>query len=198
MARQSLASRGHGNDENGNFVQIVHMVARHCPMLKEWLENKRLKPYSIRYLSSGSQNEIVRLLAEYVEERIKEEVKDAKMHSVSDDTTPDSASEDKTVVALRLVPPSGILKERVIDMKQCIDKREATAKGILSSLKENSIDVNALAFHAPLKQRIIRGNNKQHFNKDLRKAVILRATLKNRAQKSGKAEDYEKYKKQRT
>ena len=31
--------------------------------------------------------------------------------------------------------------------------------------------------HAPLKQRIIRENNKQHFNNDLRKAVMLRATL---------------------
>ena len=40
------------------------------------------------------------------------------------------------------------------------------------------------------------GNNKQHLNKDLRVAVILRATLENRAEKSGKAEDYEKYKKQ--
>ena len=50
--------------------------------------------------------------------------------------------------------------------------------------------------HAPLKQWIIWENNKQHFNKDLRKAVIHRATLKKRMQKSGKAEDYEKYKKQ--
>ena len=90
---------------------------------------------------------MVCLLAEDVKERIKEEVKDAKMHSVSADTTPDSASEDKMVVALRFVPPSGIPKERVIDMKECIDKRgEATAKDILSSLRENSIDVNALAF----------------------------------------------------
>ena len=50
--------------------------------------------------------------------------------------------------------------------------------------------------HAPLKQRIIRGNNKQHFSTDLRNAVMLRETLKKRAQKSGKAEDFEKYKKQ--
>ena len=44
---------------------------------------------------------------------------------------------------------------------------------------------------------VIRGNNKQHFNKDLRKAVILGATLKKRAQKSGRTEDFEKYKNQR-
>ena len=50
--------------------------------------------------------------------------------------------------------------------------------------------------HAALKKRIIRGNNKQHFNMDLRKAVMLRASLKKRAQRSGSTEDFEKNKKQ--
>ena len=50
---------------------------------------------------------------------------------------------------------------------------------------------------APLKQRTIRGNNKQHCNKNLRKAMMTRSTLKNKSNKSGKTEDFEKYKIQR-
>ena len=55
----------------------------------------------------------------------------------------------------------------------------------------------ALEKHAPLEQRTKRGNNKQHCNKDLRKAMMTRSTLKKKANKSGKAEDFAKYKKQR-
>ena len=50
---------------------------------------------------------------------------------------------------------------------------------------------------APLEQRIIGGNSKQLSIKDLRKAVMLGVTFKIKAHKSGKAEDFEKYKKQR-
>ena len=53
----------------------------------------------------------------------------------------------------------------------------------------------ALEMHAPLKQRTIRGNNKQHCNKDLRKAMMTKSKLKKKANKSGKTEDFEKYKK---
>ena len=55
----------------------------------------------------------------------------------------------------------------------------------------------ALEEHAPLKQRMIRGNSKQHCNMDLRKAMMTRSTLNKNSNKSGKAEDFEKYKKQR-
>ena len=55
----------------------------------------------------------------------------------------------------------------------------------------------ALEKHAPLKQRTTRGNNKQHCNKDLRKAMMTKSKLKKKANKSGKTEDFEKYKKQR-
>ena len=54
-----------------------------------------------------------------------------------------------------------------------------------------------LVKHAPLKQRAIRGNNKQHCNKNLRKAMMTKSTLKTKSNKSGKTEDFEKYKKQR-
>ena len=51
--------------------------------------------------------------------------------------------------------------------------------------------------HAPLKTKLVRGNSQKHVTKDLRKAIMLRSKLKNKANKSGKPEDLAKYRKAR-
>ena len=51
--------------------------------------------------------------------------------------------------------------------------------------------------HAPKKKKLIRGNHKPHMNKTLRKAIILRSKLKNRAYKSIDTRDIKMYKQQR-
>ena len=51
--------------------------------------------------------------------------------------------------------------------------------------------------HAPLKQRIVRENNKPHVKSDMRKAIMTRTRLKTRVNKSGNDEDRKKYKQQR-
>ena len=54
--------------------------------------------------------------------------------------------------------------------------------------------VTVLENHSPYKTRIIRGNNKPHVNKILRKAIMRRSQLKNKANKSKDPRDYEHYK----
>ena len=56
---------------------------------------------------------------------------------------------------------------------------------------------NVLEKHAPLKSKILRGNNKPHINKSLRKEIMLRSRLKNIANASANQRDWIKYKKQR-
>ena len=51
--------------------------------------------------------------------------------------------------------------------------------------------------HAPVKTKIVRGNNKLFINKDLRKAMATRSRLFNIACKSNNPNDMLKYKKQR-
>ena len=62
LARQGIAFRGRTtdstrkqNEENGNFNQIVRLVSRHCPGLNKWLNEARLRPYQVTYLSHDSQ-----------------------------------------------------------------------------------------------------------------------------------------------
>ena len=51
--------------------------------------------------------------------------------------------------------------------------------------------------HAPLKQRIVRGNDKPHVKTEMRTAIMKRTGLKKRANKTGKKEDLKRYKQQR-
>ena len=48
-----------------------------------------------------------------------------------------------------------------------------------------------------MKTKTVRGNNKQHVNKELRKEIMLRTNLKKKANKTKKEEDVRRYKKQR-
>ena len=61
---------------------------------------------------------------------------------------------------------------------------------------ENIFD-RTLSKHAPLKTKVLRGNNLPYVNKNLRKAIMCRSNLKKRANLSGKPEDMARFKKQR-
>ena len=55
---------------------------------------------------------------------------------------------------------------------------------------------SALNSHAPKKVKVLRGNHKPHLNKKLRKAIMERSRLKNKANKSKQPTDIASYKKQ--
>ena len=57
--------------------------------------------------------------------------------------------------------------------------------------------VNVLDTHAPRKTKILRGNQKPHIDKCLRKTIMKRSELKTKAIKSKRPEDISIYKKQR-
>ena len=60
-----------------------------------------------------------------------------------------------------------------------------------------NIFVSALNKHAPKKKKVLRGINKPHLNKTLRKEIMNRSRLKNRANKTKSPTDIKNYKKQR-
>ena len=60
-----------------------------------------------------------------------------------------------------------------------------------------SIFIDVLNTHAPIKTKTVRSNNHQCMNKALRKAVMTRSRLKNIYLKTRNNENWDKYKKQR-
>ena len=122
LARQSVAFRGEGDNKDGNFAQIVNLLSRHCPVLKSWLDDQRMTPDSTTYTSSKSPNEMLQLLLQSLRDQICAEITSTGIFSVSTDTTPDTANQDKIIVAARYINSSGILCERMIEIKGSIDK----------------------------------------------------------------------------
>ena len=60
-----------------------------------------------------------------------------------------------------------------------------------------TVIIKSLNTVAPFKKRIVRGSNKPHITSLIRKEIMIRSRLKNKANKSGKEEDLKAYKKQR-
>ena len=75
--------------------------------------------------------------------------------------------------------------------------RELCNIPVLSYSAINEISENVLEKHAPTKTKTIRGNDKSHINKNLRKAIMHRSKLKNIADKTNNPIDIIKYKQQR-
>ena len=99
------------------------------------------------------------------------------------------------------LPPKGITYG-------CYKKfnEEIFCKELVNNLKEHppkdhddfeNIFVSTLNKHAPMKTVVVRGNNKPHMNKNLRKAIMKRTRLKNIANETKDQNDLDRYKKQR-
>ncbi|CAB4026294.1 zinc finger MYM-type 1-like [Paramuricea clavata] len=155
LARQGKAFRGRStnsthkrDEEDGNFHQIVQLLSRHCPKLNRWLNEIRLRPYHVTYMSHDSQNEMIDILAQNIRSKMKEEVSDSKMFSLMAHTTPDTSNKDRLAVAVRYVKedsPSFAVKERLIEVKETTDKTgNGQAGDTLTSLEDSGLKSSEL------------------------------------------------------
>ena len=76
-------------------------------------------------------------------------------------------------------------------------RSQIASKGKLSIENLQNILANSYLQHAPLKEKVLRGNNAPFMNKALSQAFMKRAQLKNRKQKDPKDENIEAFKRQR-
>ena len=96
LGRQGLAFRAHGNDEDGNFRQIVLLLSRHFMEMKQWLQDKHLRSYHVTYLSAQSQNEFMDIIGKEVQRQIISEIKKL---AIMADNTPDVSHKDRLSLA---------------------------------------------------------------------------------------------------
>ena len=66
---------------------MVQLVIRQCTILKYWLNERRIQPYHVTYMSRCSQNEFIKLIVDAVRHRIVRELEEAPAFSVMADTT---------------------------------------------------------------------------------------------------------------
>ena len=127
----------------------MYLLSRHCPEVKHWLENTRLRPYHVSYLSPKSQNEFIDIVAKEVRNKVISDVKQAGMFSVMADTTPDVSHKDRLALACRYVNKSGEPTERLISLGEAKDKRgEGGATEIIETLLKHGTSTDNLCFQS--------------------------------------------------
>ena len=149
LGRQSIAFRGEASDQNANFYQIVHLIARHCPDLKQWLNNARLRPYHVTYMSAQSQSKFIQLIGNQVQQKVIKEIQHAGMFAVMADTTPDASHKDRLALACRNVDHEEQPRERLLSLTEAKDKTGGgTANEIIESITANRLKTSAVWFQS--------------------------------------------------
>ena len=77
LACQGFPLRGHGNDQDSNFKQLLTCRAEDDPMFSEWLNRKNQN-----FISPEIHNEILKEMSLSVLRIIVESIKNAAFHSI--------------------------------------------------------------------------------------------------------------------
>ena len=163
MARQGISFRGTQSDADSNFAQLLSFTSRHCPKLKQWINDKHNRAYKVTYTSPQSQNEFLSLLAMEVKEKIVTDIKDAGVFSIMADTTPDVSHKGQMSVICRYVDQDGAVYERLLDLKEVREKTgHGQATAIIQSVDQNGLDNKSIAFQSYDFTNICRENTMVH------------------------------------
>ncbi|WOG86241.1 hypothetical protein DCAR_0205442 [Daucus carota subsp. sativus] len=146
LASSNLAFRGRSgkldDDNSGNFLSIIRMIAEFDPIMEEHLRRIRKKEiHRVHYLGHNIQNELILLLATELKKKIISTVKGAKYYSVILDCTPDISHEEQMSLIIRCVDISTTpisVEEFFIEF---VKVSETTGDALFIQLKESLRDL---------------------------------------------------------
>ncbi|XP_025421456.1 uncharacterized protein LOC112691424 [Sipha flava] len=109
LSSHNLAFRGHketittdSSDRSGNFLDLVKLIAKFDPILREHLNHATNKTIARNhYLSKEIQNEFISLMANHVVKKIREKIIKNKYYAIILDCTRDIARVEQLSVILR-------------------------------------------------------------------------------------------------
>lgn len=98
LARQGLALRGNGDEEDGNFIQMSRLKAEEDPKVNDWLKKKINK-----HTSHEIQNNILKVMATSVLRNIAASIQQSPFITVMMDETTDASNKEQAVIVFRSV-----------------------------------------------------------------------------------------------
>ena len=112
LARQSLAIRG--DDNEGNFIQLLKFQALDNKELTDWLN----KPTNT-YTSPGCQNEILRNMAHDILRDLTSKIRSSNFFSIMIDETVDISNKEQCVIVVRWVDENFHVQEDFLGLYEC-------------------------------------------------------------------------------
>ena len=111
LARQSIAIRGDGDEENSNFIQLFKLRGEDDPKFAKWLEKKTDK-----YVSANIQNELLKVMGLQVLRDIATSLHSAEFYSIMVDETTDVSNKEQAVLCFRWVSDDLIAHEDFVGL----------------------------------------------------------------------------------
>ena len=111
LARQSIAIRGDGDEENSNFIQLFKLRGEDDPKFAKWLEKKTDK-----YVSADMQNELLKVMGLQVLRDIATSLHSAEFYSIMVDETTDVSNKEQAVLCFRWVSDDLIAHEDFVGL----------------------------------------------------------------------------------
>ena len=111
LARQSIAIRGDGDEENSNFIQLFKLRGEDDPKFAKWLEKKTDK-----YVSADIQNELLKVVGLQVLRDIATSLHSAEFYSIMVDETTDVSNKEQAVLCFRWVSDDLIAHEDFVGL----------------------------------------------------------------------------------
>ena len=98
LARQGLAIRGHDDDHNSNFIQLLHLRAFDHPAITKWIDKKTCK-----YIAPDIQNECLQLMALNVLRQINHSIFNNGFFTIMADECTDVANREQFTICIRWI-----------------------------------------------------------------------------------------------
>ena len=111
LARQSIAIRGDGDEENSNFIQLFKLRGEDDPKFAKWLEKKTDK-----YVSADIQNELLKVMGLQVLRDIATSLHSAEFYSIMVNETTDVSNKEHAVLCFRWVSDDLIAHEDFVGL----------------------------------------------------------------------------------
>ena len=113
LARQGIALRGDGDEENGNFMQALRMRGEDDPLLMDWIRRKTNK-----YTSHEIQNKILKIMARHMLHQISFGIQHSPFITVMIDETTDLSNHEQATVVIRWISESLDVHEDFLGLYQ--------------------------------------------------------------------------------
>ena len=100
LARQGLALRGHGDDSDSNFIQLLRLRASDCPDILPWLDKTN------NYVSPVIQNECLTIMCLQLLRQISSHIQDNRFYCIMADECTDSSNKEQFTLCIQWVDVS--------------------------------------------------------------------------------------------